>query len=151
MINLTQNNGFELGSSSTHGFELRSSSIPLHCAQCMLVSYMCAPPHVHQQNGFHIFWTFTDTHPRPSSLYAPEKSKGEELRPGVTYHVTDVTDCSQAGKGCRRYLCWGEFVSKTPRLPSTQLHSELQGVWLRSTPTLNLVVSTSRLPVTSLT
>ena len=38
----------------------------------------------------------------------------------------------------RRYLCWGGFVSKTPRLPSTQLHGELQGVWLLSTPTLQL-------------
>ena len=29
-------------------------------------------------------------------------------------------------------------MSKTPRLPSTQLHGELQGVWLLSTPTLQL-------------
>ena len=29
-------------------------------------------------------------------------------------------------------------MSKTSRLPSTQLHGELQGVWLLSTPTLQL-------------
>ena len=34
--------------------------------------------------------------PRPSSLVG--KNKGEELRPGKTYDVTDVTDCGDRGQ-----------------------------------------------------
>ena len=47
-----------------------------------------------------------------------------------SYHCNKASSINSGQRLQQRYHCWGGFVSKTPRLPSTQLQGEFQGVWL---------------------
>ena len=65
----------------------------------------------------------------------------------TSYHYnTKASSIDSRERLQRRYLCWGGFVSKTPRWSSTQLQGELHSI-----KSCLSHVSTSRPPVTSLT